>query len=428
LCSMADRSTGDGVIEAVRRVVKSHPLCAWFFRAGGADPQAAQRLEDLPVTDKDFLLRLLRSIPLHTSRMLLPSSGTTGRFSFGAFSAADLDRSARSVDDLLCCLYEAGRRKTLLLNLLPGSVPLSSSVATVVPVGVRIDSALATLEEFGVQFEQVILVGEPLFLKALLEEGAADDIVWEQMPLKVLVGGEWISESYRNYLESLVGAGRAFSHLGMAELGLTYFWETVETAVLRAMLAEDEALRKALFGQSEVAPLIFCYSPSEVHVEVLGKGGEPGFLLLTTLQERLLPLVRYRSGDRGMLLVRKEVNRVLDRHGRMPFLDEGGLPLLAHFGRAERAGGVSPEQVKEVLYSSFDLAAAVTGAFRLQQEGGVTMLWIQLKPGQRVGAFREGFRKAFAGLPVKVRVFEHGRYPAPLDFGRKVSYVGRVEG
>ncbi len=419
------------VISQVKKVIRKWPAYRSYVEERLPDPLGFDNLDELPIIDKEFISRAIHTVPLCKVRNIIPSSGSTGiDFSFGLFGCEEIRRSSGAMESFLQGRFNTDTRKTLLLNLLPGSVPLFSQTVAVASIGTRADTAISALRSLGSSFEQIILAGEPLFIKKLIEYGMEQSIVWRYLPLFIVAGGEWMSESYRRYIEGKAGAGRLFSSMGMAELGLNYFFETDETMLFRKMIWRDSRLLKALFGDVPFCPMIFSYNEQAVIIETIREEGEylDSIILTTVDSDRVLPLIRYNGGDKGMLLPRGRINDALRNLGYRVFGDTG-LPVLAHFGRGRNIAGIYPERLKEILYSSDDTASGTTGNFRLEKGHEMAHLDIQL--GERVySAERLGhiYRQAFRELPVRVRLYPFERFPYALSFERKVQYVGDSEG
>jgi hypothetical protein len=77
-------------------------------------------------------------------------------------------------------------------------------------------------------------------------------------------GRQWIFKSYRRYIEGIVGQRRLFSSMGMAELGLDYFFETEQALLLIKMLMKDRELLKALFREVSFCPILFAYDERSI--------------------------------------------------------------------------------------------------------------------------------------------------------------------
>ncbi len=411
----------------VKKAIKRWPAYRRFLEGKGVDPLKIESISELPVLDKQFIARAIHSIPLLKVRSIVPSSGSTGiDFSFGLFGEREIKRASDSIESFLQSRFDTKKRKTLILNLLPGAISLSSNTATVASIGVRIDTAIHTIKSLGSGFDQIILVGEPLFIKNLIEYGVRHSILWEYMPLFVVIGGEWIPESYRDYLEGIIGYQRVYSSMGMAELGLNHFYETEETISLRRLLFKDRSLLRMFLRDLKFCPMLFAYNEEEVYVETIKEAGNAleSILLTTTEPSRVIPLIRYRTGDWGRKLSRVEVNDILKAEGYAGLLSTEGPPILAHFGRGIKTADIYPEEVKEIIYSSKEIASSTTGNFILDNIKDRVKLKIQLKKDVRINPGLENiYKTVFQKLQVVINLYPFGHFPCPLDFERKVRHI-----
>lgn len=411
----------------VKKVIKKWHAYRKFIEGKGINPLKIKNITDLPVLDKQFIAQAIHTVPLFKVRSIVPSSGSTGiDFSFGLFGDIEMKKSSIAIEEFLRSRFNTQNRKTLILNLLPGAIPLYSSTAAVASIGVRIDTAISAITAFNSSFEQIILVGEPLFIKNLIEFGLKQSILWRYLPIFIIVGGEWIPEGYRSYLEGMVGHQRIYSSMGMAELGLNYFYETDETIMLRRLLFEDRRLLRILLGYADFCPMLFAYNEEEIYVETI-KESDDAFesILLTTVNaERVLPLIRYKSGDKGRRLSRIEINNALKTAGYTEFFSTTGQPILAHFGRGKSISDIYPERIKEVIYSFREIASSTTENFMLSNSKDTVELEIQLKEDIHLTPDLEDiYRNIFHRLPVYVKLYPFELFPYPLNFERKVRHL-----
>lgn len=412
----------------VKRSIKKWPAYRKYVEARGIDPLKIRSLDELPVTDKAFIAQAIHTVPLFKVRSIVPSSGSTGMdFSYGLFSDADMKKSLLVIEAFLQHRFSTKKKKTLILNLLPGALSLCSTSATVASIGVRMDTAVSVIQSLGSSFEQIILVGEPLFIKNLIEYGVQHAVSWEYLPLFIMIGGEWVSESYRAYIEGIVGCRRVFSSMGMAELGLHYFYETDETILLRNLLYQDRTLLKTIFGDTDFCPMLFAFDESKIIVEtIMEPDNSLEAILLTTVDpDRILPLLRCRCGDRGRIVSMEKVNHSLMAAGYRSIGQDKGSALLAHFGRGVQVQGLYVEEVKERLYAAFEVASVSTGNFLIQSAGGGVYLKIQMKEDCGITrTVEQACLSAFRGLSVEAELCPFELFPYPLDYERKVHYAG----
>jgi len=417
----------DDALALVKKTIKKWPAYRRFIESRGVVLSKIEDISDLPVIDKRFISQAIHTVPLFKIKNILPSSGSTGAdFAFGLFGDTDLKKTSSAIEEFLRSNFNIESKKTLILNLLPGAISLRFADAAVANIGIRTDTAIYAIKSLGSSFEQILLIGEPLFIKDLIEAGMEHSILWRYMHVSVIVGGEWISEGYRNYLEGMIGGNRVYSSMGMAELGLHYFYETDETIMLRNLLFEDGRFFKALFGDINFCPMIFAYNEENVYVETIKEPLEEfeSILLTTTDQSRVLPLIRYKGGDKGMKLCRADINNGLRALGYGALLGMDGPPLLAHFGRGKNIARIYAEEIKDIVYSSAEVASKTTGNFALSGNKGAMELAIQLKagifPDDRI---KDMFCDLFGRIPAYIKLYPFSRFPYPLNFERKVCYV-----
>ena len=414
-------------INHLKKIIRKWPAYEKFLENRGINLLKIKKLSDLPIVDKDFISWAIHSLPLYKVKNIIPSSGSTGsNFSFGLFGDTDLIRSSNSIDSILKHRFNTDHKKTLLLNMVPGAVSIQSPSVSVASIGVRTDTAISVIKSFGSSFDQMILVGEPLFLKSLIELGVQESIAWKYLPLYFIVGGEWTPESYGNYVESLIGPQRVISSMGMAELGLSYFYETDETIMLRHLLCREKEISMRLFGDLDFCPMIFEYDENDVYVEsVIEPESDMNSLVLSTVNsDRTLPLIRYKSGDKGRTLTGEQINRVLKAYGHIPLISSPDTKILAHFGRGKSISNIYPEQIKEIIFDNWEIAATTTGNFKLSNSRGSLQLAVQLKQGILPDhVWEDKYRQAFNTLPLKIKLYSFTHFPYLLDFERKVNYV-----
>ncbi len=414
-------------INHLKKIIRKWPAYEKYLENKGINPQKIKKISDLPIVDKQFISSAIHSLPLYKVRNIIPSSGSTGdNFSFGLFGDTDLRRTSNTIDSILKNRFNAGHKKTLLLNMVPGAISIQSSTVSVASIGVRTDTAISVIKSFGSSFDQMILVGEPLFLKSLIESGLKESVSWKYLPLYIIVGGEWIPESYGNYLETFVGPQRVLSIMGMAELGLNYFYETDETLMFRHLLSRDRDMLSRLFGDIDFCPMTFAYDENEVYVEsVIETDSDLGSIVLTTVDpDRTLPLIRYKSGDTGEILSGEQINSILKDFGHIPLISSPDTKFLALFGRGKNILNIYPEQIKEFIFNNWEIAATTTGNFRLCKGRDTVNLAVQLKQGIVPDyVWEEKYRQVFSGLPLQIKLYSFNEFPHTLDFERKIRYV-----
>jgi phenylacetate-CoA ligase len=376
---------------------------------------------------------------LHTIAGVLTSSGHGGRFSFGVISRNEAAGSAAFVDDALDAAFAVTSRATLLINCLPMGVGLASNCMTVATTSVREDMAVALVQAFGTDYEQIILVGDPLFMKRLTDY-AADRVDWRRHRVNVVLGEEVFGEHFRGYVAGCLGLnldrpaeGYIMSSLGAAELGLNLGFETPTTITLRRRAVVDPAFAADLLGgeigPGQCVPMIFGFNPLRTFIEVV----EPdprgyGDMTVSMLDpDRPVPLLRYQTGDVARLLDGAHVAAAARRHG-VEVQDVPGA-LLAFQGRNKEAlpNGSQVGFYKDAIYANHTLARRLTGALRMVFSGGEGTMHVQLVRGQAPDlSIEQGIlREIPAGArPARLVVWPYADFPygMGLDYERKFTY------
>lgn len=358
---------------------------------------------------------------------VITSSGHGGRFSMGLVPAEAAERLGATVDGMMALLGADGSAPGLLLNCLPQGIAVPPGGALLANCGVNIEAALAILRDVAPAQGPCILVGEPILVKELVERGARSGPGWAPERLLVVAGGEWVAESLRAHVESLLpsgGPGMLVS-CGTAEIGLHAFAEDPVLRAIRGALAAHADLRRDLLGEDRgVAPLVLGYDPEVLLLDEPGAGAPR--LVVTTLDERPLPLVRYDLGDRGRPLSAERVGEIARALG----IEAVTGPAILHEGRLSgdgnaEAAGPTVEAVKEALFSDSAWAFALTGRFRLTIRRHGTELDLEthdpLPPEARVPGLPELGERL--GL-MAVRAHPGASYPHHRGgHGRKPQYL-----
>jgi phenylacetate-coenzyme A ligase PaaK-like adenylate-forming protein len=370
---------------------------------------------------------------------VLTSSGHGGRFSFGVTTRKQAAASAAFMDRAFDDAFEIATRKTLAINCLPMGVVFSSNLMTVATTSVREDMAVALVEAFGHHYDQIVLVGDPLFMKRFTDYARERGIDWSRYRVNVIIGEEIFGPHFRGYLAASLGLninrpadGYIMSSFGVGELGLHLLYETPATIRLRRAAVAHPAFAHDLFGAGAgtdgVLPMTFSFDPLRTFIEV-DAADRDGYGRMTTSMleaERLVPMLRYQTGDVVRLLDRAAVLAAARRHGVS--LDSEMLPaaLVALRGREKEAlpNGSHVGVYKDALYADHRVARRLSGAFRVVFEGDCCTMHVQLTRGNAPHvSIEEAILRA---LPARVRparlvLWPYGEFPfgMTLDYERK---------
>ena len=453
------------VLESFRSAAAEVPAYRDLLKRSGVDPAeiadlAAFRAR-VPFTDKTntFLAHpiheLCRGGSVKGIKSIVPSSGHSGTFAFSVDTAEGAALAAKGADLALEHVLEISQRPALVLNCYPMGLQVPTSLA-VANTGVSSDVALAIVRSMASYFEQLIIVGQPLFVKKLVEDGVDQGIDWRRLRTTLVTGGEGFVESWRTYMSGLLGIAEAdnptthfvASTMGAGELGLNLFHETPETIRIIRRAYRDPAFRRALLGEGvEHTPHFFVYYPMRSFVEAVPAEGWPGGELAVshTALDLPLPLIRYRTGDLVRLIPYRGLEEILGRHA--PELPMPGLklPCAAVFGRRDalEIGGhrITVERLKEALFLDPQVACSVTGFFRVSREGDALRMEVQLREGLAPGSevprsevpksevedrLAAALRASLPpGLSARSRLFRAREFPQSTTHERKHHYIER---
>jgi phenylacetate-CoA ligase len=443
-----------GALEAFHRAAERIPAYAKHLQKSGVNPAQVKTIADfhrlVPVLNKHNTFHIYDIDEmcldgnLENVKSILTSSGHSGVFSFGVNTVQNLQNSARSIDLGLEYIFGVDEKRTLLINCLPMGVKVHTNTVVLAETSVRDDMVLAVVKKFSPKFDQTIMVGEGSFLKKLVEDGRDAGIDWESLVVHMISGEEGIAENWRDYICSILGTDptdfdRSFvmSSMGVAELDLNIFHELAETVRIRRLAHQDQKLRYALFGEGvETCPMFFIYYPHRTYLEVVGDPQRGNIIISMLSPEMKIPLIRYDSGDLGRIYTRQQVGDTLKKCGydAEKLLPEWQLPMIAVFSRGHhvvvQGEKIYPEEIKEAIYKDFNVAAAVTGNFKLSAiKNAVALVEMQLKPGLEPSSdISRRFEDALAAYiksPIDVRFYAYATFPYAMgvDYERKFVYV-----
>src|SRR3569832_231933 len=190
--------------------------------------------------------------------------------------------------------------------------------------------------ELGPQYEQIVLLGDPPFVKDVIDSGGTQHIDWPRYKPKLVFAGEVFSEEWRTLVCERIGADdpryATASRYGTADGGVLGN-ETPLSIELRRYFAARPALAREVFGESRLPPLVQ-YAPRSRYIEVrdddtLVVSGDSG-----------VPLMRYHIADKGGIITFEEMRALAQAAGCTAFdtlhgCDAPPLPFVYLFGRAD---------------------------------------------------------------------------------------------
>jgi phenylacetate-coenzyme A ligase PaaK-like adenylate-forming protein len=441
------------VLEAFRSAADEVPAYGDLLKRRGVDLGKVTDIESFrsaaPLLDKSLFSRyrvdeLCRRGSLKEIKGVIPSSGHSGVFAFNVETLENVQGGTTMADLAFEHCLEVSRKPAFLINAYPMGLQVPTKLPTA-NTGVNADVALAIIKTFAPHYEQLIVVSQPLFAKKLIEDGVEQGVNWAGLGTTVVTGGEGFVESWRTYMAGLIGitdpdrpAGRFIgSSMGVSELAVNLFHEVPETMAIIRRAYRDSGLRRALFGtDTDQCPHLFVYYPMRTFIEEIPIGLTVGELVVSMSGlDNHMPFLRYRTGDLARIIPYRRLEEVLSRHAPDLSPPSLRLPLVAVFGRREGlevAGHrVSAEQVKEALFRSPEVAAAVTGFFKAADVGGRLSLEVQLRPTVSATSHLEDCLGEMlkAALPAgglsKLKLYAFRQFPYDVTYERKFSYLRR---
>lgn len=435
------------VVESFHRLVSISAAYRDFLQKNNIKPDKIRNISDftneVPILNKDNFFRSysvdkMLGENLSNLKLTMSSSGYSGTFAFGFSSQRSLNKNKIGIDTTLNYWFDISHKRTFLINCMPMGVHVDTSLP-IAETSVRSDVALELLKNLSRFYDQTIIVGDPYFLKKLIEEGCAEGIKWKSLNISLITGQDWLPESLRTYLLQLIDLDpeteeeRGFyATMGMTELGLNVFHESKTTVRLRRTVLKNPELKARLSPDPmKACPNFFHYYPFRTYIETIKNGGRKELLFSVTDARSLLPLIRYSTGDAGNILKFSDLELLLskDYPGLVPDLK---LPLGLMYGRSKNLLRYDDhemylEDVREGLFSDREVASSVTGLIRLAYEKDIPQVDVQLnKNFHKNKNLEERIRRAIHSyLPVEIYVNTLSYFEFPggteLSYERKLS-------
>jgi len=436
-------------ISAFKRAAKRIPFYKKHLQQLRIVPDKINNIKDfrssVPLLDKEKLFTAnsanIREICLDANLkdcgFILPSSGYSGIFSFGISRKDDLKKQEASVNSALDYTFSTTHKKTLLINALSMGVTIPAASVTLTNTGPRSDTVISLVKTFAKEFDQIIIIGDNSFLKNTIELGAEEGILWKDLNIRLILGGESFPESFRTYLASLLNIDLETkenlfigSSMGFSEIGLNILQETKKTILLRRKASLNETLRASLLDKnSPLCPMLLQYHPLHVFVEELN-----GQLVFTDLNPQAkLPIIRYATGDAGFIIPFDKLKETLTKYHLDECLPTYQLPIIALRGRSQHLDfngrHICPNLTKHIFYSIPELPRLITGYFRMKKLNDRLTLEIQLKNNRQINEelknkLKETLTKYInADADLVFYPYREFPYGMELDYERKFKYI-----
>ena len=305
--------------ETAEWVCKNVPYYKKKFSEMGIDPQGIGSLEDLaalPFTVKSTLRNNypfgLCALPPGRAARIHSSSGATGEPIPVTYTEQDLDQWGECMARTLCAAGVSSQdicQNSHEMGLFTGGLGFQQGAAKVgcclIPAGGgAVERQVTIIRDFGV----TALFGTPSFALTIAEKARDMGVDLRPLPIRVgIFGAEPWSLKMRREIEERMGI-KAHEAYGLTEMmgpGVSFDCE-----------AQDGYLH---INEDHVLPEVI----DPVTEETLPPG-ERGELVLTAIQRRAMPLIRFRTRDitelkrekcacgRGLIKMKKVVGRLDD--------------------------------------------------------------------------------------------------------------------
>ena len=321
---------------------------------------------------------------VHVNRLISVSSGSSGAPSFWPRGYEQDKEGMVMFGEIYDRIFGMEKKSTLLVVCFSMGTWIAGTFTTTTALmyaeqgrpiniatpGLEKAETIKIIKNLSANYEQVVIVGYPPFVKDIIEEGRRSGISWHKMRTKLLLAGESFSEEWRTYVLNMLGSHDPYydtsSIYGSADAGI-FGVETPVSVLARRIYNQRSKARRAIFG-TDILPTLVQYDPTKRFFEEID-----GELVFTANSG--IPLVRYNIQDTGGVLSFDEaMGPIEDRavpmamqHGiklgdwRRPFIYVNGRKL---FSTTIYAVNIYPENIKAALIDK-RVRRWVTGLFTM---------------------------------------------------------------
>jgi phenylacetate-CoA ligase len=326
-------SVGERSVELFKRAAREIPAYRSFLANQHFSPSSVETLEDfraVPVTTKDDYLKeyILQELvwPEDLGQPLLfcSTSGSTGEPYYFPRNEELSRQYSLLVEDFLR-RGDLNKRTLVIVGFgmgvwIGGVITLRAfeiaaerlgAPVSILPTGYNKTEIFKALRNLAPNYDRVILIGYPPFIKELIDEAKAEDIQLKKLNLRFLFAAEAFTETFRDYITKKAGIANIYldtlNIYGTADVGAMAY-ETPLSVLIRRLAVKDPLLFQDIFGQIEKTPTLAQYNPDFIEFEAVD-----GEILLTS--NAALPLIRYAVGDNGGVIAFSEMQKILKRAG-----------------------------------------------------------------------------------------------------------------
>ncbi len=391
-------------LNAFSRAYKTQRWYRDFCKHRGITTNTIKNIDDwsnVPILDKEIVfqnhsLRQLLGNQETKTHLIFPSSGRSGRLSYGVMGAGEVKRAMNTTDHYLRLFFGFKKNDTLIINCSAMAVRVFTRF-TCCDVGSRPDLVAGMLKNLSNRYKQVVITTYPHFIKHLVEYCLEAGIDFKAINIFFITGGDYFPESLRSYIHSITEKsflkpekGYWLGTYGLTEIGYPLFFETPDTARLR-QCCQSGQINEDDLGYSHpyrvAKPFYFNYIPLQCYVEN-SNDGQNNQLLLTHLVKKKIRLIRYTPGDSGVLYDQAAQKRLFQLLQDQNIQRDYRFMILSLFGKNDDCLTVAEQKtyvndIRELLFQNHAVAASVTGYFTLKKQQERLRLAIQLKRNQK---------------------------------------------
>ncbi len=323
-------------IQLFREAAQRVPAYKDFLKQNKVNPDevvSGKDFERVPPVDKKNYLRkyslkdLCWDGSLNKPLVFTSTSGSTGKpFYFARNESIDL-QSAMIYESFLKQNVLKNGGTTLIIVCFGMGVWIGGLIAyeslrmsscennypiSILTPGINKKEIFEALRELAPNFNQVVMIGYPPFIKDVIDESSSMGIDIKAMNIKLIFAAEIFTEKFRDYIVKKAGIKNTYLDImhiyGSADIG-TMAWETGISTLIKKLACKDKNLFSSLFpGLENKTPTLAQYNPRFINFEE-----QNGEILLTG--NNVVPLVRYSIGDRGGVMSYSEVSRIFQENG-----------------------------------------------------------------------------------------------------------------
>ncbi len=244
--------------------------------------------------------------------------------------------------------------------------------------GINEHEILEALSRFSPHYKYTVIYSYPPYAKRIIDLAEDQNIPVKDYNINFRLAGEGYSENYRDYINQKLGYAPDNIHTILSGYGSADFGslgkETLLCAAIKRILHKNPEITTKLFG-STVIPTICQYDPGTHFLEEVDQE-------LVVTKNQAIPLLRYRTSDRGEIIEFNDMISIIQRYGTDPLeyarklnvspQSIQNLPFVIVYGRMD--GGITVYganvlvyQIKEALERSAFLTEYFTGNFFMKK-------------------------------------------------------------